>query len=111
MKQTGKHLKIEIVEHPDRVICFLRGEAAFEECAHLQKALEQLVSQAHQHIVLDLSELTFICSMALGAIITAHLRARRHQGQIHLHAPTKNVLDVLELTKLTKVFPIDKEPH
>lgn len=107
MKTNKKQLQIEIVEHTERIVCRLQGKAEFEECALLQKAMEQVVSGPHKHIVLDLSELTFICSMALGAIITAHLRAKRKQGQIRLHRPTPNVLAVLELTKLTKVFPID----
>jgi len=42
----------------------------------------------------------------LGAIIAGHARCRHHHGQIKLVAPSRPVRDLLETTRLTKLFPI-----
>ena len=57
-------------------------------------------------IVLDLTEMDFICSAGLAAIISAHLHSRHHRGQIKLVNPQPAVKDLLELTRLTKLFPV-----
>ena len=57
-------------------------------------------------IVLDLGQMDFICSLGLGAIITGHLKCRHHQGQIRLVNPTEQVRELLETTRLTKLFTV-----
>jgi anti-anti-sigma regulatory factor len=42
--------------------------------------------------------------MGLGAIIAGHLRARRHNGEIRLARPQPAVMQLLETTRLTKLF-------
>jgi len=57
-------------------------------------------------IVLDLSEMDFICSVGLGAIIIGHHKSRRHDGEIRLVNPQPAVRRLLEATRLTKLFPL-----
>ena len=56
--------------------------------------------------MLDLHEMDFICSLGLGAIINGHLKSRHHQGQIRLVGPVPPVRELLETTRLTKLFGI-----
>jgi anti-sigma B factor antagonist len=76
------------------------------EAEEIRRTLEELAARCAPVIVLDLSEMDFICSVGLGAIITGHLRSRHHQGEIRLVNPQDNIQDLLHTTKLTKLFAI-----
>jgi anti-sigma B factor antagonist len=72
----------------------------------LRLKLEELAAKGAPVIVVDLSGMDFICSLGLGAIISGHLKCRHHNGQIKLVNPQQAVMQLLETTRLTKLFPI-----
>ena len=84
----------------------LCGSAGIDEAEKLQESLERLAAKEVPLIVLDLSEMDFICSQGLGAIITGYLKCRHHNGEIRLVNPQPAVHQLLETTRLTKLFPI-----
>ena len=99
-------LRVE-VEHRDRAaIVKLTGSANMDVADDLQERLLELVDTPTDQLILDLSELQFVSSVGLGAIIAAHLRCRHHDGEIRLVAPPPKILELLEVTKLTKLFAI-----
>jgi len=55
---------------------------------------------------LDLSALTFLDSSGLGALISLHKTLRSRNGSVRLLKPAPNVLQILELTRLHRVFEI-----
>ena len=57
-------------------------------------------------LVIDLSELNFICSLGLGSIVAAYLRARKLGMPTRLVGPRPEVMDVLALTKLDTLMPV-----
>jgi anti-anti-sigma factor len=65
-----------------------------------------LVEDPPRQLILDLSRLEFISSEGLGAIIAAHVRCRRHQGQMALAAPPPQIRHLLSLTHLNRLLPI-----
>jgi anti-anti-sigma factor len=75
-----------------------------EACDQLQSELIQLVEQPADPLVLDLSELTFICSLGLGALIDTYLRAAS-KSTVRVVSPNPNIRALLEVTKLVKLFP------
>ena len=82
------------------------GSADISESEKLLRKLEELAADRIPVVVLDLSDMDFICSQGLGAIITGHLKSRHHNGEIRLVNPQPAVRDLLETTRLTKLFPI-----
>lgn len=84
----------------------IHGSAGMGEAEELQAKLDELVATEVPRIVIDLSGMNFISSSGLGALIAAHLRSRKHGQQVRLVNPQKAVLDVLETTRLTKLFDI-----
>ncbi|MHC4717032.1 MAG: STAS domain-containing protein [Planctomycetota bacterium] len=84
----------------------ISGSVAITEAEPLREKIEELVAERMSVIVLDLSEMDFICSLGLGAIISGHLKCRHHLGQIKLVAPTPPVRELLETTRLTKLFGV-----
>jgi len=99
-------LKIEVERRGSATIARLIGSANMVSANHLQDQLLALVEGRPQRLVLDLSGLDFISSVGLGGIIAAHLRCRYHSGSIVLAAPTPEILELLKVTNLTRLFPI-----
>ena len=55
---------------------------------------------------LDLSAMTFLDSSGLGTLISLHKTLRSRNGTVRLIKPAANVLQILELTRLHRVFEI-----
>ena len=58
------------------------------------------------HLDVDLSETRFLDSSGLGALISLHKTLRARNGTLRLLKPAPNVRQVLELTRLQRVFEI-----
>jgi anti-sigma B factor antagonist len=99
-------LKIEVEQRGSATIARLIGSANMVSANHLQDQLLTLVEGRPQRLILDLSGLDFISSVGLGGIIAAHLRCRHHSGTIALAAPTPDILELLRVTNLTKLFSV-----
>ena len=59
-----------------------------------------------EHIVIDLSDVDYIDSAALGAMLTAAEQARASGGDLKLACPRPAVAAMLELTRMFRVFDI-----
>jgi len=58
------------------------------------------------NLELDLSGLSFLDSSGLGALISLHKTLRLRDGIMRLIKPAANVQQILELTRLHRVFEI-----
>ena len=105
-KKPQKGLTLDVRKAGAAAVVEISGSADIRESPKLQRALEELAACRTALIVLDLSAMEFICSQGLGAIITGHLKSRHHKGQIRLVNPQPAVRELLETTRLTKLFPI-----
>jgi anti-sigma B factor antagonist len=101
-----KPLRLELERVGTATIIRISGSASMEEAYRLQEKLEDLATQRVPLIVLDLGAMDFIASMGLGAIIAGHLRARRYNGEVRLACPSPAVAQLLEMTRLTKLFSV-----
>ncbi len=59
-----------------------------------------------QNIEIDLSETMFIDSCGLGALISLHKTVCARQGQVRLLHPTPPVRQILELTRMHRIFEV-----
>lgn len=105
-RRIRKGLTVEVRQTGPASVITVTGSADIAESEKLQAALDQLTVRRVGLIVLDLAGMDFICSVGLGAIITAHLKGRHHKARIRLVNPQPAVRQVLETTRLTKLFPI-----
>jgi anti-sigma B factor antagonist len=86
----------------------LAGSVNMDVCDQVRDRLIEIVDDhPTTRLVLDLSGLDFICSVGLGGIIAAHLRCRHHNGGVRLVSPRPDIMELLSVTKLTTLFPID----
>jgi anti-sigma B factor antagonist len=105
-RPVGKPFRVEVKKRGHNAVIKLYGSAGIYECDKIRKPLEELAAQKVPVTVLDLSEMDFIGSAGLSAVVCGHIRNRHHHGQIRLVAPQQGVLEVLQMTCLTKIFPI-----
>ena len=70
--------------------------------------MKDLVANGHLHIVLDLSDIGFVDSSGLGAIISTMI-ALRPQGQLMVCNAKDNVLSLFRLTRMDRVIPMKND--
>jgi anti-sigma B factor antagonist len=71
-----------------------------------RRLLDDLLRDGHVEIVLDLNKLGFLDSSGLGALISARRRTYAAGGSLTLVCDDNQVLWVLEITNLDRVFQI-----
>jgi len=98
------HLKVD--HRGDAIVAKLSGSAHMEDTSELQDKLVALVDEHPKQLIIDLTDLNFISSVGLGGIIAAHLRSRHNKGVVKLVSPQSTIMDLLEVTRLTKLFDI-----
>ena len=77
-----------------------------EESTALREKLKSLIAAGKQKIVLNMSEIAYIDSSGLGALVAAHLRAKNAGASIRLCNLGQKFHEVLQLSKLLTVFDV-----
>jgi anti-sigma B factor antagonist len=99
-------LKLDMEHHGQAVLVRMKGSGNMEVTEDLQERLYKLIDEGAERVVLDLSELNFICSTGLGGLIAAQLHARKQESELCLVNPQKQIKELLKLTKLNNLFTI-----
>ena len=105
MTQTDS-LKLDVRQEGAATVVRIEGSAGMAEAPRMQAALDGVSERKPPLLILDLSRMSFICSVGLSAIISSHVRSRRYAGAVRLVNPQPPVRQLLELTSLTKILPI-----
>jgi anti-sigma B factor antagonist len=66
------------------------------------------LQNGQKNIDIDLSQTTFVDSSGLGALVALHKTACSRKGAVRLIAPQPSVQQVLELTRMHRIFEIVK---
>jgi anti-sigma B factor antagonist len=77
-----------------------------EVAAQFRAALLDLIEQGHRSLVVDMSEVSFIDSSGLGALVSAlkALKTQERNGDIRLANVQQPVVALLEIIRLQRVF-------
>ena len=96
-------LEIQIAMRPGggRVVT-LRGAVTLETLFDLQNTLRQ----EHTDLIIDLSEVPYMDSAGLGAILTAYASCQRSGKKFALTGICSRVMVLLEVTKVKALLPI-----
>ena len=86
----------------------VHGDADLHTAPELRERLADAIDTGARTVVLDLTETTFLDSMALGVMIGALKRMRARDGQLRLVVTRDEVRRILEITQLHRVFPLDE---
>ena len=88
----------------------LESRITAEVAARFKEDLIEYVTKGHRTFVLDLSEVTFIDSSGLGALI-ASLKVIGDGGEIALCGARDTVASMFKLTRMNKVFRMFNTPE
>jgi anti-sigma B factor antagonist len=89
-----------------RGLISLRGEVDIYTAPRFKEHLLELLDGGATGVVVDLSEVTFIDSTALGVLIGGVRRLHEAEGRMALVVATRPVERVLTITGLDRVFTI-----
>ena len=100
-------LKITSSEVDGVVLVALNGRIVLgEESTALREKLKGLIASGKQKIVLNMSEIGYIDSSGLGALVAAHLSAKNAGASIRLCNLGQKFHEVMQMTKLLTVFDV-----
>ena len=103
--QTVKGMTIQERIVSDVAIVRISGRVTLTEgTPEVDDVLQRLVQQGHVRIVLDLEEVPYIDSTALGSLLRTHATVSRRGGAMKLLNVKGHVRELLELTRLLTVF-------
>jgi anti-sigma B factor antagonist len=88
----------------------LEGRIAADIAPRFKEDLVAYVHKGYRKIVLDLSEVTFIDSSGLGALI-ASLKVIGDDGELALCGTRDTVSNMFKLTRMNKVFRMFSTPE
>jgi anti-sigma B factor antagonist len=101
-------LTIEGYREGDRHTLLLKGELDMASAAELEEQAELLCSQSASELVLDLSELDFIDSAGLNAILRVRTLCQEHMCDFCLTPGARPVQRLFEVTRLIDRLPFRK---
>lgn len=88
----------------------LSGSITCEEGSRvLRNTVQELSSQGSRNILLNLGEVTRVDTSGVGELVSAFTCVRSAGGDLKLVNPTREVNDLLQITKLTTVFDVQHD--
>jgi anti-sigma B factor antagonist len=80
------------------------GRLNMVSAGRLREQVESLVDDGSTVVVVDLTDVVFLDSSGLGALISGVKAARRAGGDLRIAGPTEQVRLVLQLTNMERVL-------
>jgi anti-sigma B factor antagonist len=77
-----------------------------EESAALRNLVSDLLSKEQKKILFNFGDVNYIDSAGLGSLVSALASVRRQGGELKLLNLTKNIHNVMQMTRLYTVFEI-----
>jgi anti-sigma B factor antagonist len=110
--QATEEFRIDEERHgPDTVLLAIHGDADLHVADELGGRVSQVIDDGASAVVVDLSGVTFLDSMALGILLTGLRRLRARGGRLRVVAPRGEIRRIFEITLLDRVFELDGSRH
>ena len=90
----------------DLILARVIGEADVINAGKLEQLCTTLVANRPRKMIVDLSQLTFISSLAMGKLVAARKSIIKHGGEVVLAAPSPLVHEALRRARLHDLFTI-----
>jgi anti-sigma B factor antagonist len=84
----------------------LTGEIDLYTAPEFKQQLLDVIGQGARHVIVDLTDTTFIDSTTLGVLVGGVKRLRPEGGQLSIVCSDRNITKIFEITGLNRVFPI-----
>lgn len=102
-------MQINIEKNDDIAVLRCKGSIDADSIALFKKRTGELFDSGMSKFVLDATEVAFIDSMGLGAMISLLRRTRERKGDLKIFGLTRDVKEIFEITRLNKLFDVCKD--
>ena len=85
----------------------VKGEIDIYNSTSVKDILSNLIQERPCDVVLDCTELEYIDSTGLGALVAIVKKVKSYQGNVHISNLKPSVAKVFHITNLDKVFLLD----
>ena len=99
-------LDLSTRRHGDRAVVRVGGEIDLETAPQLGDHALEALRDVSPHLVIDLSDVTFMDSTGLKVLVTVRQRADLAGGSLAVTGASRTVLRLLSLTGLDQAFPL-----
>ncbi|HEY1680800.1 MAG TPA: STAS domain-containing protein [Candidatus Tumulicola sp.] len=99
-------IDVKSEKHGEALVFKLRGSLDLATAPTVRAALTDAASDANRHLIVDLTQIEFLDSTGLGALIGAHRRASEHNGSLRLVVTEGPISRLLNITGLLRVFSV-----
>jgi anti-sigma B factor antagonist len=107
MATRGDCFQINVLESGVTRVA-LGGDVDASVASELQESLEDLVHEGHTRLLVDLSDVSFIDSTALGVLLHTVKELRRRRGRLAVLCPDPKMRELFELVGHNLLFPVDE---
>jgi anti-sigma B factor antagonist len=98
---------VELEKHGDSAaVVILEGEIDIYSAPRFKEILLEGIDEGANHIIVDLSKVTFIDSTALGVLVSGAKRVRPSKGSLDIVCADDNIVRIFEITGLNRIFGI-----
>jgi len=81
-----------------------KGRIDWESARVLDKEIQRIIDEGHNHIVFNLDEVSFICSGGIGALVYNLNKVRKTNGAIYIISSNDYINYIFETLKFDIVF-------
>ena len=99
-------MPFEVEASGDVQIVHVSGSINSGNSMKFQETLRALIDAGHRHIVLNLEELFYICSMGIGVLAKARNELDELHGRLIIMSPRDDVRRLLSMLRLDRIIPI-----
>lgn len=96
-------LTLETVKTPEEILVRCTGRITSTSSSTLQTAIRGLIPGTNR-IVLDLTDVTYMDSSGLGALVSVYLSAKRQNCELKLVNLNQRLKELFRLTRLAQIF-------
>ncbi|MBX3058428.1 MAG: STAS domain-containing protein [Anaerolineae bacterium] len=104
MSETNLNLTTEVFKRAALVKA--AGRIDSSNAAQFDATLKDVLAGGYENIALDLSEISYMSSAGLRAIVAAHRECAKKRGSLVLAAPSERVSEVFSLAGLDSIFTV-----
>lgn len=104
MNNAALNINVEQLKRVDLVT--VSGRIDSSNASEFDQALKNIVDDGRYNIVLDLSQVNYMSSAGLRAIVAALRDTKKKRGDLRLANPSQRVNEVLSLSGLLSQFQI-----
>ncbi|HEY1653943.1 MAG TPA: STAS domain-containing protein [Candidatus Tumulicola sp.] len=106
MSHDELSIELKTEKRGESLIFKLRGSLDIATSPTVRAALNEATDQGKKELVVDLTQLEFLDSTGLGALIGAHRRAAERDGSLRLVVSEGPIARLLNITGLIRVFAV-----